>query len=74
MDCQMPLLDGYSATKKIRAGDAGNEYRDIVIVAMTANAMHGDKEKCLAAGMNDYISKPIDENKLVQVIANWVST
>ncbi|MFY0642575.1 MAG: CHASE3 domain-containing protein [Bermanella sp.] len=74
MDCQMPLLDGYSATKKIRAGDAGNEHRDIVIVAMTANAMHGDKEKCLAAGMNDYISKPIDEKKLVQVIANWVST
>lgn len=59
MDCQMPIMDGYTATQKIRSGAAGESNQNIYIVAMTANAMSGDKEKCLEAGMNSYLSKPM---------------
>ena len=72
MDCQMPVMDGYEATRKIRAGDAGDHYRDIIIVAMTANAMQGDKEKCISAGMNDYLTKPIGERPLSHCLAKWL--
>ncbi|GAB3026907.1 PAS domain S-box protein [Bowmanella dokdonensis] len=64
MDCQMPQMDGYEATRRIRLGQAGDQHRNIPILAMTANAMQGDEEACLAAGMNRYLSKPINLQKL----------
>jgi len=73
MDCQMPILDGYSTTEAIRKGKAGEENKKIPIIAMTANTMHGDKEKCLHAGMDDYISKPINADKLQEVLQRWLS-
>jgi PAS domain S-box-containing protein len=72
MDCQMPIMDGYQATHNIRNGDAGDHNRDIIIVAMTAGAMQGDREKCIDSGMNDYLSKPIDENPLADCLVKWL--
>ncbi|MEO5328629.1 MAG: response regulator [Magnetococcus sp. THC-1_WYH] len=69
MDLQMPVLDGYGATEKIRAKDGFNH---LPIIAMTANAMAGEREKCLAAGMNDYVSKPIDLQQLFTTLARWL--
>jgi len=71
MDCQMPEMDGYEATKRIRMGDAGEYNLNIPIIAMTANAMKGDKEKCLNTGMDDYLSKPIDQGFLSEKITKW---
>jgi two-component system, sensor histidine kinase and response regulator len=68
MDIQMPLMGGYEATKLIRTNA---RYKDLPIIAMTANAMQGAREECLAAGMNDYISKPIDPDALFLVIRKW---
>jgi signal transduction histidine kinase/CheY-like chemotaxis protein len=73
MDCQMPVMDGYEATKRLRAGEAGDKYNDIVIIAMTANAMKGDKERCLDTGMNDYLAKPIEPENLIKVLGTWLS-
>ncbi|MGH1484683.1 MAG: response regulator [Cellvibrionaceae bacterium] len=70
MDCQMPEMDGYEATHAIRSGRARDP--NIPIIAMTANAMKGDKEKCLAAGMSDYLSKPIDPEKLNTCLQQWL--
>lgn len=68
MDIQMPNLDGAEATKKIRAGEAGEINRDVPIVALTAHAIKGDKEKYLSYGLNGYITKPIDPNGLEAII------
>lgn len=72
MDCQMPEMDGYEATKAIRKGDAGNYNKDISIIAMTANAMVEDERDCLAVGMNSYIAKPISIKMLANVIYKWL--
>ena len=71
MDCQMPVMDGYDSTRNIRIHEAKMGLSNIPIIAMTANAMKGDEEKCLAAGMSDYISKPIDQSVLKEKIDKW---
>lgn len=73
MDCQMPVMDGYQATQAIRSSESNVLDHQVPVVAMTANAMAGDREKCLAVGMNDFISKPIDINKLEQALRQWLS-
>jgi len=69
MDCQMPVMDGYEATRELR-GDP--KWRDLPVIAMTANAMVGDREKVLAAGMNDHIAKPINVTEMFATLARWV--
>jgi signal transduction histidine kinase/CheY-like chemotaxis protein len=72
MDAQMPVMDGYEATRLIRKGQAGEDNKTIPILATTANAIKGDIELCLEAGMNDYISKPISYNDLAFKIGKWM--
>lgn len=72
MDCQMPELDGYEATKEIRARERNNKGKHNIIVALTANTMSGDREKCLTAGMDDYIAKPLNEKELFDVLDKWL--
>ncbi|MDK9716314.1 MAG: ATP-binding protein [Trichlorobacter sp.] len=73
MDCSMPVLDGYLTTTKIRASGTGTKKPDIPIIAITARAMYGDKEKCIQAGMNDYLAKPINCTELADKINLWLS-
>ena len=70
MDCQMPVMDGYEASRKIRSDD---KFKDLPIIAMTANVMSGDRRKAIAAGMNDYIPKPINTGSMFITIAKWVT-
>ncbi len=69
MDCQMPIMDGYTATQIIREK---NEYQELPILAMTANAMEGDREKALQAGMDDHIPKPINIPMMFKTMAKWI--
>ena len=70
MDVQMPVMDGYTAARTIREN---KDHQDLPIIAMTANAMEGDREKCLAAGMNDHVAKPINPRELYATLAQWVT-
>ena len=69
MDVQMPRMDGYTATRLIRANPG---FADMPIIALTANALQGDRDAALAAGMNDYITKPVDPDEALQILARWV--
>ncbi|MBN1141230.1 MAG: PAS domain S-box protein [Deltaproteobacteria bacterium] len=73
MDCQMPEMDGYEATRRLRRSRLKTaEGKDLPVIAMTAHAMEGDREKCLRAGMNDYLSKPIEPKILAGVLERWL--
>lgn len=71
MDCQMPRMDGFTATGKIREREEHADTR-LPIIALTANVMAGDKERCLAAGMDDYLSKPLDMDQLGHVLGKYL--
>jgi signal transduction histidine kinase/CheY-like chemotaxis protein len=72
MDCQMPVMDGYTATQRWREGEeAAGDGRHLPIVAMTANAMAGDRQKCLDAGMDDYLPKPVTRSELERCLHRW---
>jgi CheY-like chemotaxis protein len=70
MDCQMPVMDGFEATRAIRAGAGGVRNPDVVVVALTANVMSEDKKRCIDAGMDDYLAKPIRAAELKEMIAH----
>jgi CheY-like chemotaxis protein len=70
MDCRLPIIDGYEATRQIRCLPGRT---DVPIIALTANALQGDRETCLQAGMNDYLAKPFKRNDLQQILQRWVS-
>ena len=72
MDCRMPVMDGFEATSKIR--DMGISHDQLTIVALTANAGESDKQACLDAGMNDFLSKPYTEKDLLNIVAKWIET
>ena len=72
MDCEMPVMDGFEATAAIRAGNFSRS--DIPIIALTANAIEGDRERCLAAGMQGYLSKPVTVEKLHGTLSQWLQT
>ena len=72
MDVQMPELDGYQATRAIRSPESDNHDPAIPVIAMTAHAMEGDRDKCLAAGMNDYIAKPVQPELLLDTLKRWL--
>jgi len=71
MDCQMPVMDGYTCTRRIRNYEKDNHIGRTPIIAMTANAMLGDREKCIAAGMDDYMSKPLNRYMLEKTLKKW---
>ena len=72
MDCQMPELDGYSVTREIRKRESSQGHPRLPIVALTAHAMAGDRRKCLEAGMDDYLTKPVTSKQLIGVVQTWL--
>ena len=73
MDCQMPEMDGYTAARTIRSPDSAVRNHSIPIIAMTAHAMSGDRDKCFASGMDDYLSKPVQVDNLKDILAKWAA-
>ena len=71
MDCQMPVMDGFTATATIRERERQQQAARIPIIALTANAMEGDRDRCLAAGMDDYLTKPFSHQALANTLARW---
>jgi CheY-like chemotaxis protein len=74
MDCQMPILDGYSTSRQIRALETANdclESNKVIIIALTANALREDRDRCLASGMDDHLSKPVRKENLADIISRW---
>jgi CheY-like chemotaxis protein len=69
MDCQLPVMDGYEATRALRRD---SRWRELPVIAMTANAMFGDREKALAAGMDDHVPKPVDVDRLFATLLRWM--
>jgi CheY-like chemotaxis protein len=72
MDIQMPVMDGLEATRRLRAQSAQGKGRHLPIIAMTANASTQDRRACLAAGMNDFVTKPVEPKRLLDIVARWV--
>ncbi|MDX1668673.1 MAG: response regulator, partial [Limnobacter sp.] len=72
MDCQMPGMDGYEATRRIREGSVGLEHSDIPVVALTAHSMVGDDKACMEAGMSQYMSKPVNATQIGEVLKKWL--
>ncbi len=72
MDCQMPVMDGYEATELIRENESSQQEKRLPVIAMTANTMDGDKEKCMVAGMDDYVAKPVKLTELKETLARWL--
>lgn len=73
MDCMMPTMDGYQATAGLRHGDAGALNQQVTVIALTADAMSGAREKCQAAGMDDYMTKPLDPDALTAMLDKWLA-
>ncbi len=72
MDCQMPIMDGYETTAALRARESQEALPRIPVIAMTANAMAGDREKSLASGMDDHVAKPVQERQLAEALRRWL--
>jgi CheY-like chemotaxis protein len=72
MDMEMPQMDGPEATRKIRAMESENNNKRIPIIAMTANAMQEDRDNCLASGMDDHLSKPVEMTRLNELLRQWL--
>lgn len=74
MDCHMPLMDGYGAATMIRSQEQSRGRVPVPIIAITASAMRGDRERCLAAGMDDYLAKPVRRVELEKVLHKWLAS